>query len=161
VSGELVIPGTGELVSPDDPPAIARAVAEVAELQRRLYEFRTDLTALLVEEAKLQGTKTLHLPGTTVTLSGGTKTKWDVDKLRELELAGLPAERLNELLRPAVTYSPSGTIARQLVGANPDYRRIIEEARSEEPAPWRATVKLAARGPEHVDVDASEVEQVE
>lgn len=158
MSGELIVPGTGEVVAPDDPAQVARALDGVLELARQLNEVRGVLTALLVEEAQRQGTKTLHLPGVTATLSGGTRLKWDVEKLRELEGAGLPHERLNAFLRPAVTYRPDGNVARQL-RANPEYARIIEAARIEEPAPWRATVKLTAI--EHAALPATGPEQAE
>jgi hypothetical protein len=159
VTGELVVPGTGEVVAPEDPAQVARALDGVLELARQLHEVRGVLTALLVEEAQRQGTKTLHLPGVSVTISGGTKLKWDVDKLRELTGAGLPDERLTAFLRPAVTYSPDGRVAKQLAGANPEYARIIGEARVDEPAPWRASVKLTAL--EHARSIASGPEQIE
>lgn len=141
--GLLTIPGTGEVINPGKPVEVARALDSVCELLNLLGSCRRALTELLVEEAQRQGTKTLHLDQAKVTISGGTRLKWDVAKLLELKQAGLPEDRLNAFLKPAVTYSPSGTIARQLEGAgNPEYARIIQEARTHEPAPWRASVEL-------------------
>ena len=159
MSDALVIPGTGEIVEPDDPAAVARALDGLGALQRQLGDVRRHLIELLVEEAQRQGTKTLHVQGGKVTLTGGTRTRWDLDKLNELEQAGLPAERLNAFLRPKVTWSPDGNVARQLRGANEEYRRIIDEARITEPAPWGCKVELArAVGHEHALPAASEGE---
>ncbi|HKE79031.1 MAG TPA: hypothetical protein VKB54_06970 [Solirubrobacteraceae bacterium] len=139
---DLVVPVTGELVPADDPAAIARALDQLASWQRALADFRRALTGLLVEEAQRQGTKTLHLQGAEVTLTGGSKRTWDVDRLlEELAAAGLPHDRLVDLVK--WTPRVNASVARQLRAANPEYARILDDAQSEEPAPWRATVELA------------------
>jgi hypothetical protein len=139
----LTIPGTGEVVNPENPVEVARALDSVCDLLNLLGSTRRALTQVLVEEAQRQGTKTLHLEGATVKISGGQRLKWDVGKLLELRSAGLPEVRLTDFLKPVLTYKPDGRIAKQLEGSgNPDYSRIISEARSYEEAPWSASVEI-------------------
>ena len=143
---DLVIPGTGEVVNLEDPAEVARALGSVSDLSKLLWETKQALIALLVEEAQRQGTKTLHLEGAKVTITGGQRLKWDVAKLLELKEAGLPETRLTDFLKPVLTYKPDGHIAKQLEGSgNETYAQIIQQARTYEPAPWSATVEVRQR----------------
>ena len=142
---ELALPLTGELVPLGEPARVARALAEVRELKGQLEQARRVLEQALVQEAQRLGRKTLELEGAKVTIAGGRKLVWDVSKLLELREHGLPEERIDELVRPVVEYKVDGRVARELAGAgNPEYARIIDEARVYEPRPWYARVEYGA-----------------
>ena len=139
---ETVVPHTGELLDLRDLDAVARTLAEAREHEREIAEFRRNLGLVLRLESRRQGTKTLHLDGCTVEITGGSKPGWDIELLREgLEAAGLPPDRLKELIRETVSYSVSARVAKYLEAANPSYAAVVSRARRDEPEPWRVTVK--------------------
>jgi hypothetical protein len=142
VSEELILPLTGELVPLAEPDQVARALADVRELKRQLDEARRVLEEALVAEAQRRGTKTLRWKGLEATVYGGQKLVWDVPKLNELRAAGLPEERLDELVTMVIDYKVDGRVIRELEGSgNEEYARIVREARQYVPAPWRVRVE--------------------
>ena len=139
---ETVVPYTGEILDLRDLRAVAQIMAEAREREREIARFRRNLGLVLRLESRRQGTKTLHLDGVTVEITGGSKPGWDVELLREgLEAAGLPPERMKDLIRETVTYSVSARVAKYLEAANPTYAAVVSRARRDEPEPWRVTVK--------------------
>jgi hypothetical protein len=142
-----LLPTTGELVDLRVAGEVARALDEVREGIRRLGELRSLLETVLRLEARRQGTKTLHLAGGLVaTVSGGERVEWDIERLAEgLRGAGLPEDRLAQLVVETVEYKVDQRVARQLAAGNPAYAAAIDAARSTAPAPWRVSVKPEAR----------------
>lgn len=139
---EVVVPGTGELVRLDEPGEVARGLAAVREMKHLLDDVRATLEAALVEEARRQGTKTLHLGELEVTVYGGKELEWDFEVLEAgLRDAGLPPERLTALITHTVTRRVNQTVVRQLEGVNPDYAKAIAAARSYRTVAWRASVR--------------------
>ena len=100
-----------------------------------------DCEAVLLDESRRQGTKTLHLPAGTATISGGTELVWDFDTLEQLREIGLPEQRYRELVVETVSYKVDARVAKQLAAANPEYARIIEAAQSTVEKSWRVSVK--------------------
>ncbi len=118
-----------------------------AELLVAARQFRSQITDsikacewVLREESQRRGSKTLHLPAGTMVVSGGQELAWDIEVLDELRAAGLPEDRFNELVVATVSYRVNAAVAKQLAGANPEYARVIEAAKSYTPKPWRISV---------------------
>lgn len=133
MSTDLVIPFTGEVVSLEDPAQCAKVFGEIKELEYKLRELKGYLSRALMEASRLQGTKTLHYPGVDVKISTPNDLSWDYEILLELQDAGLPEERFNELVMTEITYKVQGNVAKQLSASNPVYAEIIERAKTQVP----------------------------
>ena len=136
-SQELVVPGTGEIISLDDPVQCAKALGAIRALEGQLRDLKTELTSRVLAECSRQGSKTLDIgDGTKAEVKGGSEVVWDYDKLSALVDAGLPLERYRLLVVETIDRKVDARVAKQLASANPEYGRIIEEARSvyEKPA---------------------------
>lgn len=141
---EIVVPWTGELVPLTNPSQVARALGQVRDLKRQLDEARAVLEDALRLEAERQGTKTLHLDGLKATVTGGSKLEWDMEALAdELRDAGLPEERLGQLIVQVITERVNATVANSIAKANPRYGEIVERHRHVVPDRWRVTVEGA------------------
>jgi hypothetical protein len=138
-----VVPVLGTVVNVDNPTHVAETIADVDQAVELLREMRDMLVGLVVDEASRQGTKTLHLEdGIIAKVSGGSRPEYDLETLADqLRDAGLPEDRLEQLIVPRVEYKLDQAVARQLRGANPAYRQALDECRTDVPAPWRVTVE--------------------
>jgi hypothetical protein len=143
---ELVLPDalvdlrTGEIV-PATPSKAVELLGVARTMRAQILDLVKDCEAVLLEESRRQGTKTLHLPNGTAEVSGGTALEWDIDVLAELQAVGLPEDRYGELVVTTVTQKVDARVAKQLEAANPEYAAIIERARRYEPRPWRVSIK--------------------
>jgi hypothetical protein len=126
----VVVPTTGEVISREDADACYRVLNEIRELESKLREAKGFLNEALAEKFSHEGTKTLELNGVTVELRGSSETVWDIEILEELRAAGLPEERMNQLLTEEVTTKVNASVAKQIAGANPTYAEIVERAKS-------------------------------
>jgi len=131
VSTEIILP-TGEIVNLADPAACARAIEDLRDFSYRIQEIKGALMDALVAESKRQGTKTLHLPdGSKVEIKGGERAVWDAQQLEaDLRSAGMPEERIREIVVEEVSWTVAAAKANQAARANPDYARAVEAARS-------------------------------
>jgi len=127
----VVNPATGELMSLDDPRSCLFALRELRDLEDRIKTVKRILSGAVAEEAARQGTKTLHLPGISATVATKKEIQWDLDQLTKLVDLGLPAERFAALVKTEVTYKVSAAEADRIAKANPDYRVVIERARTD------------------------------
>lgn len=139
---ELVLPGTGEIVSLEDPADAAALWFRLKTMESQCAEIRRRIAnEVLAAEAERLGTKTLHMEGVgKVKMTGGpeSETVWDIERLRsEMRAAGLPDDRLALLIKTTVEYKVDGNVARQLAGANPEYARIIDSCKKRVDKPWR------------------------
>ncbi len=137
---ELLDVRTGELV-PATPAKATELLVAAREMRSRLMLLVKDCEAVLLDESRKQGTKTLHFDEGTATITGGTELVWNTDILLELRNRGLPEERYNELVVAHVTYKVDARVAKQLEAANEAYAEVIRMARSYEPKPYRVNVK--------------------
>jgi hypothetical protein len=135
---ELMVPGIGEIVALDDPKQVAVALDGVRDLERQLRLVKTELTNALVYASQVEGTKTLHLEGVKATIKSGSETVYDAEQIEiGLREAGMPEERIREIVVETVTYAVAGVKAKQAAGANPAYAAVIEaHKRTEEKAPY-------------------------
>lgn len=133
---DLVVPGTGQLVDLDDPVQCAQALSAIRALEGDFRDLKSELTARIAAECSRQGSKSIQVDGNTVAeVKGGTETIWDVEILRELQALGLPEERWHALVTETVEYKVNSREADRIAGANPDYRRVIDAARTVIPKP--------------------------
>jgi hypothetical protein len=133
---------TGEVIDRSDLQAVASYLNDLIEHRRRVLELVRFVESIIVEASEQQGTKTLHFDGKLkAEVSTGQKIGWDVEKLEELLGAGLPAERFADLLTIEQTVKVNAHVAKSIESSgNPEYARIIEEARSYMPEPKRVRI---------------------
>lgn len=125
---EIVVPVTGELVPADDPAALGSALSAVRQAQDQLRAAGEELTAAIVGIAAVSGTKTLELPdGTKLTVKGGSSTSYDAEGVEnDLREAGMPEERIRDIVEETVTSTVKAVKLKQAAAANPAYREIME-----------------------------------
>lgn len=143
VGGELAIPGIASLVNIEVPEEVARALDDIRNLEGMLREAKRDLVAILETHSTDMGTKTMHLDGVDVVLTVKRDTTWDVEALEaKLRKAGLPEERLNDLIKTTVERKVNASVAKSIGSANPKYARIIKACRTDGPPSTSATVTV-------------------
>lgn len=143
-STELVLPGTGEVINLDDPAQCARALGDIRALEGQLRDIKTALTTSILIECSRQGSKTLDIGGgQKAEVKGGSEVVWDYEKLGDLLTAGLPLERFRELVVETIERKVDARVAKQLAGANAEYGRIIEAARSVYEKPAYVSIRRA------------------
>lgn len=135
-------PLTGEVVDRNDVDQLAALLEQLRAHQRRVRSFTNEVQEMIVELARVAGTKTIHLQGgRKAVVAGGPEVEWDVPTLMEgLLEAGLPQERLNELVTIEQTYKVNANVAKSIAGSNPDYARVIDEAKSTVDKPERVRI---------------------
>lgn len=133
---------TGELL-PANIENAARVLHAARAMKQQVNEIVNEATAYLVEESTRLGTKTLHGGDETITVSGGPSVDYDPTALRELlEAAGCPQERIERAVVQEVSYKVDRSVLRQLAGANPAYRKAIQNSELEVEKPYRASIRL-------------------
>lgn len=143
----VVLPWSGELISPTDPEECARVLDEIKDVESRLKELKGMLKNSLLEHSAQQGAKTFHFPGRDVTISTVSVTVWDHEALLELrdpDMEGTPGiseDRYNELVTMEISYKVDGRVARSIASSNPRYATIIEGAKTVVPREPTVTVK--------------------
>lgn len=130
-SKEIVLP-TGELVNLDDPASCAIALARANELMSFLFEVKGAVTQAFVEHAKRLGQNDVPLgDGTSVKVQHNYDLQWDHHALEEsLRAAGMPEERISEIIVEEVSYKVKAIEANKAAKANPDYAEAVEAART-------------------------------
>jgi hypothetical protein len=139
---QLVVPLTGELVDLRDPLQVAEALQAVRELKYQLDGARVVLEQVLRLEASRMGTKTLHMEGLTAVITGGETVEYDGERLGWLlEQAGMPPERVSEIVQTIVTYKVNAAKAKAAASANPSYKEAVEKTRSVKETAWRVSIR--------------------
>ncbi len=131
---ELLNPISGELVPVRDLPAVAISLTDLRDLKAQVQDAISAFSEAVIQESRRQGTKTLNVGDVTLKVSADSEVVWDVEFLTDaLRAAGLPEERIDELVTMTVTYTVNGSVARQLAGASPEYAEVIEAAKRRVP----------------------------
>lgn len=130
-STELVVLPDGQLIDIADPAQCARALEDLRDLSYRITEIKGQIVDSLVAESRRQGTKTLHLEdGSKLEVRGGERTVWDAQQLEaDLREAGMPEERIREVVVEEVSWTVAAVKANQAARANPDYAAAVDRAR--------------------------------
>ena len=138
----MLIRWTGEVVPLSDVTACARALTDLREAETEIRQMKATLTALIVEECGRRGVKTLHLEGVTAEIAGGSSTVYDAEVIeQELREAGMPEDRIREIVEETVSYRVRAVEAKRAAGMNPTYRGIMERNSRTEEKPWTVRVK--------------------
>lgn len=144
---ELPNPLTGELVPLGDVPAVCGAIVMLDERIDLLLAAKRAFAEACVDESKRIGKKTLRPAGYEVKVGADTELEWDATVLLEqLPKAGLPEERLAELVTTTVEYKVNGSVAREVAGASDAYAAIIESAKGRRPKRVSVSVKPTGGG---------------
>jgi hypothetical protein len=119
-----------------------RVLTAAREMKQRLQGVVDGATAYLLEESRIQGTKTFHTAAGDLTLTGGQTVEYDPADLAEaLRVAGCPEDRIDAVVKATVTYKVDRSVLRQLVAANPDYEAAADLAKRQVEKPYRAATK--------------------
>lgn len=129
---QIAVPGTGELVSTADPMACARALADVREYEGHINEVKGALQDVVIEHGLTRGLHTLRMPdGRRAVITPDHEWQWDAEGLeRDLRLAGMPEDRLREIVRETVSYSVVAGEAKRAAAAKPEYAAAVEANRT-------------------------------
>jgi hypothetical protein len=132
---------TGEVL-PATTDNAHQVLVAIREREQQLRDVKAAVTAFMLEQARVQGTKTFHASAGDVVLSGGAAIEYDAHALADcLREAGCPEERINEVVTAEITYKVNRNVLRQLTGANEDYKAAAELAEREVVKPWRAAIR--------------------
>jgi hypothetical protein len=141
----LVVPGVGEIVNLDDYRSCATALDGIRDLEQQLREVKAELQRAIAHEAERQGTKTLIIEGgRKAVLFGGRELSYDAERLElGLREAGMPEERIREIVEETVTYKVKAVEAKRAASANPEYAYVVDSCRTEIETPVRVSIRRA------------------
>lgn len=140
-SREIAVIGTGEVVDLDDERSCLLALAALRDFDTKIKETKAVLSAAIIDRARRLGVKTLVLPdGRKATISAGSDLVWiEVEEMEEeLREAGMPEERIREIIVQQITHEVKTQEAKRAAAANESYAAII--ARHETRIPKKAYV---------------------
>jgi hypothetical protein len=131
VSTEVVLP-TGEIVDLADPASCAVALSRVNELLSFLQEVKGSITESFVEQTRMLGKNDIPLgDGTCVKVTHNYDLAWDHHALEDaLRAAGMPEERIAEIVVEEVSYKVKALEANKAAKTNPEYAAAIEASRT-------------------------------
>lgn len=140
---EIVLPGTGQVVNLEDEVGASLALDALRGFESQIAEAKRTLVEAIAQRSAVLGSKSIRLPdGRTAQVSGGKETIYDSERIeRELREAGCPEERIREIVEETVTYRVRAVEAKRAAAANPEYRRIIEDAQREIEKPFTVTLR--------------------
>lgn len=138
-----MLPHTGEIVQLDDATACAHALDELRYVTARIHAAKRLLTHALAARAELLGTRTLDLgAGASATVTGGAGRQIDPDMLADgLREAGMPDERIDEIVVTTVTRSVDVRQADRAARANAAYKAALDAATTDIEKPWSVSVR--------------------
>jgi hypothetical protein len=141
----LVAPGTGEVLAIETADEAVAALDYLRTLESDISLAKRHATERLTELALLYGKNTMPVSGgRKVSLSTGTSTTYDADAIYAALIdAGMPEERIEEIIETTVTHRVRAAQAKQAAGANPAYREIIEKHTTVHERPRYASVTRA------------------
>lgn len=141
---EYPVPLVGELVDLGEPAAVARALDTVRQAKRDLDDARRVLEAVLHRESQRTGSRTLRYDGLEAVVSGGNERVEYPDPQElaaELRAAGLPEERIAEVVVETVDYRVDRSALRSVTSSNVRYARAAESAGRITQTPLRVAIK--------------------
>lgn len=132
-SQALVVLPSGELVDLSDPASCAHALARVREMESQLSEVKGAIIDAFAAERERRGVDEIELPnGDVVKVKRNYAIQWDAEQLEEdLRAAGMPEERIREIVVEEVTLTVKAVEANKAAKRNLEYAEAIARARSE------------------------------
>lgn len=130
---ELVVPGTGEVIDLEDEIACCRALHDLNRMEQMIRTAKRELAYAITERSRVLGTKTITLPsGEKAQVGSDRETVYDAQAIEEgLRAAGMPEQRIQEIIETTVTTRVRAVEAKRAAAANPEYARVIETNRRE------------------------------
>lgn len=139
----VTLPHSGEMIDLNSVEQVARAFSEIRDLESRIREVRGMLADAIVARSTIVGSKTMHVEGVgKIEVKGGTETVYDAAQIkRDLLAAGMPRERVAQIVVETIEMKVSAIEAKKAASANPAYAEIIE--RHKTAFPKRASVSVS------------------
>lgn len=140
----LTLPATGHLVNLNEPREVGVAIQDIQGLERALAEAKRTLKEAMIRYWSVSGArKTFRIGGgRDAVISGGPRKVYDATAIRdELRAAGMPEERINEIVVEEITYTVKAVEAKAAAAANEEYARIIERNTTEYDAPYDVRIR--------------------
>jgi hypothetical protein len=141
-SQEIALPD-GQFLDLSDIGSVARAYDDLQRLKAMVREAEGRLKDALVEHSSELGHKTFTVEGVAkVEIKGGTERRYDAQGLkRAFKEAGMPEERIKEIVRETIEYKVAAVEANRAARANEKYAEIIEQHSTVEKKNPSVTVK--------------------
>lgn len=126
--GELALPHSGELIDLTNARACAEAYEQIQRIEAQLATAKRTLAAAAAHHAGIMGTKTIPLSGgRKARVTGGPETVYDPQAIEAgLRRAGMPEERIAEIVTTEITYRVKVVEVKKAAAANPKYARVIK-----------------------------------
>lgn len=142
-SQELVLPTTGEIIDLTDAPACVNALDSIRDYESRIRELKAVLTRAIIEEATRLGVRSIELEnGDRAEISPATETVYDAQALEAgLREAGMPEERIRDIIEETVSYKVSANEVKKAAKANPMYGAVAEATRTEHQKTQYVTIR--------------------
>ncbi len=126
-SKEIALPD-GQLLNLSDIPAVARTYDDLQRLKAMIREAEGTLKEVLIKHSGDLGQKTFSVEGAKVEVKGGNETRYDAQGLkRAFKEAGMPEDRIKEIVRETIEYKVAAVEAKRAARANEKYAEIIEQ----------------------------------
>jgi hypothetical protein len=158
---DLMLPN-GVIVDMTDPGQVAVAYDDLQQLRRMVAEAERTLKAALVFHGRdTLGKNTFTIEGVgKVQIEGGKEKRYDAQGLkRALTAAGMPPERVKEIVRETIELKVMGKEANAAAKANPKYEEIIKEfVTVEEKTPTVTVTRIGGGRGTHPHPDSRTVE---
>lgn len=128
-SAELVLPFSGEVINLADWRMCASALKEIRDYESVGREVKGILTRAIAEAAAREGKRTLELAnGAKVHISSSSETEYDAEAIQQgLADAGMPQERISEIVEETVVLKVRAVEAKRAANANAAYATVIDE----------------------------------
>jgi hypothetical protein len=143
-SEALTVPGTGQVVNLKEPRECAIALQDIRDMEGRWREVKRILSDAIVRHWGVVGSaKTFAVGGgRKVEIRGGPEKTYDAEAIREeLLAAGMPENRVSQIVVETVSYKVAAVEATRAAKANPEYARIIERHTTEIEKPYEVAVR--------------------
>ncbi|HSE45685.1 MAG TPA: hypothetical protein VLA89_10210 [Gemmatimonadales bacterium] len=129
---ELVLP-SGELVDLSSPDSRAYALNRIREMESQLKEVKGAIVDAFAEDRERLGVDEIELEdGSVVKVTRRYDIVWDHQQLEDdLRAAGMPEERIREIIVEEVTWTVKATEANKAAKRNADYAKAVKRAREE------------------------------
>jgi hypothetical protein len=126
---ELVVPGSGEVVSLDNAQDCAATITYLRDLETDIKAAKRELTDALVSYKERIGKPTFEVGLYKITVSADSGTTYDAEAIEQgLRELGMPEERIREIVVEEITYKVNPVEAKRAAKANPAYAKVIEAA---------------------------------
>jgi hypothetical protein len=140
----LTLPATGHLVNLHEPREVGVAIQDIQGLERALAEAKRTLKSAMVRywsDSGLRKTFTIG-GGRQAVISGGPRKVYDATAIRdELLAAGMPEERVGQIVVEEISYTVKAVEAKAAAAANEEYAAIITRNTTEYEAPYDVAIR--------------------